>query len=43
VFAHDFGQAGNQGLLQYYSDRQVWAVNIDLSPETVQKMRNSIR
>ncbi|MBP1622589.1 MAG: hypothetical protein H6Q07_609 [Acidobacteria bacterium] len=43
VFAHDFGQAGNQRLLQYYSDRQVWAVNIDLSPETVQKMRNSIR
>jgi hypothetical protein len=42
VFAHDLGDLDNQRLFKYFADRQIWIVNIDLSPHVLRKLRDKV-
>ncbi len=41
VFAHDLGSPFNERLFEYYTDRQIWTINIDVSPQELHKLRDA--
>jgi hypothetical protein len=39
VWARDMGQAGNDELTHYFSNRQIWLLQPDVAPEEVTRLR----
>ena len=39
IWARDMGQAGNQELLHYFANRQVWVLQPDSAPESLQPLQ----